>query len=121
MFEFNRHHTASALALLLAGSTGVLADAGLSLTLQNDSDDNLLVSVYDQNSQPPSVVMSNREIYGNASVSVSLSAGNGGHGHLSWTAVTVSKDVRRCGHGEERRLNDGDTVRVHTDGACRTR
>jgi hypothetical protein len=118
MLTHRRRGILCAGALLLVCSGQLLADGGLSLTLQNDSSDNLLVSVYDQNTQPPSAVLANREIYGNASLSITLTAGNGGHGHLSWTAVTVSTDARRCGHGEARHLNDGDTVNVHTVGGC---
>ena len=120
MVDFGRRRAASAFALLLAGSTGVLADGGLNITLRNDSGDNLLVTVYDQVAQPPAAVLSNREIYGDASVSITLTAGGSGHGHVTWSAVTVDHDMRKCGRGEERHLNDGDTVSVHADGACRT-
>jgi len=120
MIDFSRRRTASMLALLLAGSTGVLADGGLTITLRNDSGDNLLVTVYDQVTKPASTVLSNREIYGDASVSINLTAGGSGHGHLTWSAVTVDHDMRKCGRGEQRHLNDGDTVAVHADGACHT-
>lgn len=118
--DFRRRRVACALTLLLVGSTGVLADGGLTITLHNDSTNNLLVTVVDHVTQPPTTLLSNREIYGDASVSISITAGGSGHGHLSWSAITVDPDMRRCGRGDQNHLNDGDTVTVHTNGACRT-
>jgi hypothetical protein len=102
----------------LSGSAPVFADDGLSITITNDTSDSLLVSVYDQGTSPPQVVLSDRAIYGNASVSVSISADSSGHGHLSWTAMTADRDMRRCGRNDKPNLNDGDTVNVHADDSC---
>jgi hypothetical protein len=118
MLGCNRPFLAFACAVFLSGSTAVLGDGGLSITLSNDSSDNLLVTLYDQIAQPPQQLLSNRALYGNASMTVSISAGRQGHGHVSWTAVTADKDMRKCGHDENLHLNDGDTVYVHADGDC---
>jgi len=88
------------------------------ITLLNDSSDSLLVTVYDKGIQPPQPLISDREIYGNASMTVSISAGRQGRGHLSWTAVTADRNMRKCGQGDNLHLNDGDTVTVHADGDC---
>ncbi len=118
MLGFNRSSLAVACGMVLAGSTAALGDGGLMITLLNDSPDNLMVTLYDQGTQPPQQLLANRELYGNASMTVSIGAGRRGHGHVSWTAVTADHDMRKCGHGENRQLNDGDTVKVHADGDC---
>lgn len=118
MLRYDRPRFAVTCAVFLLGSTVVLGDGGLMVTLVNDSPDNVFVTAYDQGAQPPQALMSNREIYGNASLTVSVTAGRQGRGHLSWTAVTADRDMRQCGQGDERHLNDGDTVKVHADGDC---
>jgi hypothetical protein len=118
MLGCNRRFLAFACGIFLSGSTAVLGDGGLMITLSNDSSDNILVTLYDQGTQPPQQLLSNRAIYGNASMTLSISAGRQGHGHISWTAVTADKDMRKCGQGENRHLNDGDTVNVHANGDC---
>jgi hypothetical protein len=118
MLRYDRPRSAVACAVLLLGSTVVLGDGGLMVTLLNDSSDNVFVTAYDQGTQPPQPLVSNREIYGNASLTISVTAGQRGRGHLSWTAVTADRDMRQCGKGDEHHLNDGDTVKVHADGDC---
>jgi hypothetical protein len=95
-----------------------LAGDGLMITINNDSSDNLFVTVYDRSSSPPQKVLSHRALYGNASLSVTIAADRSGHGHLSWTAMTIDRDMRMCGHSQKSHLNDGDTVNVHADGNC---
>jgi hypothetical protein len=118
MLGFSRSRLAFACVAFLFGSPAVLGDGGLMITLLNDSSDSLLVTVYDKGIQPPQPLISDREIYGNASMTVSISAGRQGRGHLSWTAVTADRNMRKCGQGDNLHLNDGDTVTVHADGDC---
>jgi hypothetical protein len=106
------------LACLSLSVPAALGGDGLMITIYNDGTDNLFVTVYDRSSSPPQKVLSHSTLYGNASISVSIAADRSGHGHLSWTAMTVDHDMRRCGHKEKSRLNDGDTVNVHADGEC---
>jgi hypothetical protein len=91
---------------------------GLTITINNDGTDSVFVTVYDRSSSPPQQVLSHTALYGNASISVSIAADGSGHGHLSWTAVTTDRHMRKCGHNEKSHLNDGDTVNVHADGDC---
>jgi hypothetical protein len=95
-----------------------LAGSGVTIHIQNDSVDNLSVSVYDRGLGRKQPVVSGQVINGNGSISITVSANAQGQGHLSWTAVTVDSDMRRCGHHDNSGLNDGDTVRVHADAAC---
>jgi hypothetical protein len=95
-----------------------LSADGVMITINNDSSDNLFVTVYDRSLSPPQQVLSHTRLYGNASISVSITADKSGHGHLSWTAMTIDRDMRKCGHHEKSNLNDGDTVNVHADSDC---
>jgi hypothetical protein len=100
-------------------STSVVAgDGGLTITISNDSTSNLLVTVYDLNTDPAQKILASQVINGFATVSVSVSADDSGHGHLSWSATTVDRDMRQCGHRDKSDLNDGDTVHVSADGDC---
>ena len=118
MLGFSRPRIAFICVAFFLGSTAVLSDGGLKITLLNDSSDNVLVSAYDRGIQPPQLLVSDREIYGNASMTVSIAAGRQGRGHLSWTAVTVDRDMLMCGQDDNPHLNDGDMVKVHADADC---
>jgi hypothetical protein len=106
--------------LLLAMSTSAPGDSGLGVTINNNTTRDLLVTVYDLNSNPTVRVLSNQLINGYASLSVQLMADASGLGHLSWTAITPDRDMRRCGRREQTGLNDGDTVNVYVDTDCGT-
>ena len=118
MRTFNRLAIAFALGLFFCGSAAVSGGDGLTITINNDSTNNLLVTVYDRNANPPLKVLAGKIIYGSASISVAISPDDSGKGHVSWTATTVDHDMRRCGHNDKPNLNDGDIVRVHADGDC---
>ena len=117
MRTFNR--LAITLACSLIGFTDpALSQGGLSVTISNDTSDAIYVTAYDQNANPPQPVLSNRAIYGSASLTVMITADASGRGHLSWTATTIDRDMHRCGHNDKPNLNDGDTVNVHADADC---
>jgi hypothetical protein len=106
--------------LCCARGTAVLAGDGLTITLNNDSSDNILVTAYDQSGTPPRKILAGTAVYGSASITVVIAANSHGRGHLSWTAVSADPDMRMCGRGDNAHLNDGDTVTVHADGDCHT-
>jgi hypothetical protein len=107
------------LAVVLSlGSVAAFGDDTITITINNDSSDNVYVTVYDQNTSPPRLVLSSSAVYGSASITVAISANDAGVGHLSWTARTMDQDMRMCGHNDKSNLNNGDTVNVHADGAC---
>jgi hypothetical protein len=91
---------------------------GIDLTINNDTSDNLLVTIYDMGVSPRQTILSNRAIYGNASITVSTSVHASGSGHVSWTAMSQDPDMSKCGHGDKAGLNNGDTVSVYADGSC---
>ena len=105
--------------ICIPNSAAVHAGDGLTITINNDSSDNILVTILDQGGQPPPrKVLTSTPLYGSASLTVTISAGAHGRGHLSWTAVSMDPDMRMCGRGDSPHLNDGDTVAVHADGDC---
>jgi hypothetical protein len=118
MRVFNRLTIALTYLLFCMGGAAVYGDAGLTITVRNDTTDNLIVTIYDRNTSPPQKVLSNEVVLGSASIPVSISADASGQGHLSWTARTADPDMRMCGHNDKANLNDGDTVHVQADGDC---
>jgi hypothetical protein len=106
--------------LLILLSASAFAGDGLSITINNNTTDNLLVTVYDLNASPVARVLSDQTINGFASFTVTITADDSGAGHLSWTATTAGRDMRRCGRRDKPNLNDGDTVNVYTDSDCGT-
>jgi hypothetical protein len=106
--------------LLLAMSAVALGDNGLSVSINNNSTRDLLVTVYDMNTSPATRVLSSQTINGYASLSIHISADDSGMGHLSWTARTPDQDMRRCGSRDKPNLADGDTVNVYADSDCGT-
>ena len=118
MRALNGLSTAIAYLFSSLGSAPVFGDDGLMITINNDSSDSLLVTVYDQGTNPPQLILSRNAISGNASISVSIAADSSGQGHLSWTAMTADHDMRMCGHNDKPNLKDGDTVNVSADLDC---
>ncbi len=107
-------------ALLLMMNVSGLADGGLSVIINNNTPENLLVTVYDLNAGPAVRALSEQKINGFATLTVGISADTSGIGRVSWAAMTVERDMRRCGHGDPATVNDGDTVNVSTDSDCGT-
>jgi hypothetical protein len=108
-------------AVLSLAQSAASAAGAVTVRIQNDTVNNLIVTLYDRNFSRKQPMLSGQIINGNASISVTLTANASGQGHLSWEAATVDPDMRRCGHHDNPGLNDGDTVRVHADAACPAR
>jgi hypothetical protein len=108
--------------LLLMMSASAFAGDGLSIIINNNTTDNLLVTVYDLNASPVARVLSDQTINGFASLTVTIVADDSGAGHLAWTATSGGRDMRmrKCGRRDKPNLNDGDTVNVYTDSDCGT-
>jgi hypothetical protein len=107
--------------LLFVAGTAAPAGDGVSITLNNNTTGNLLVTVYDLNVTPAQKILSGELINGFASIKISIAADDSGRGHLSWTATTVDRDMRQCGHHNKPGLNDGDTVHVYANSECAAR
>jgi hypothetical protein len=118
MHALNRVAKPLAYSLLLLGGASVLAGAGMTININNNTTRKLLVTVYDLNTNPAQQVLASESINGFASVSVSIAADESGQGHLAWTATTVDPDTRMCDHRDMSKLNDGDTVHVYANSEC---
>jgi hypothetical protein len=98
--------------------TSVLGQGTVTIHVLNDTTDNLEVTLYDRNLRRHQMVFSGQIIYGNASISTTVSADSSGQGHVYWRAMSTDRDMRKCGHHEKAGLNNGDTVHVSANGSC---
>jgi hypothetical protein len=118
MRTFNRSMVWVAHVLLFLECAAAFAGDGVSININNNTTKNLLVTVYDLNTHPAQPVVSSTTINGFASISIKVGADASGQGHLRWTATTVDKDMRMCGHRNKPRLTDGATVHVYANSQC---
>ena len=103
--------------ILFMGSTAAFGD-GVTITINNNTTKDLLVTVYDLNTNPVQRVVANAIINGFASVPLTIAADGSGEGHLSWTATSGDRNMRTCGHHDRPHLNDSDTVHVYANSEC---
>jgi hypothetical protein len=114
---------AIALSVLIAAAastplSATRADGTLTIHIANDGPDNLQVTIYDRNLRRRQKVLSGQVIYGNASISMSISANSSGQGHVYWSAISTDRDLRKCGQHDKPHVNDGETIHVSADGPC---
>jgi hypothetical protein len=105
------------LLTLLAGATAV-ADDMVSIRISNDDTDDILVTVYDMNADPPGAVIVRQRINGFAWIPVSVVAGRAGFGHVQWTATSAVPGVRLCGQHDTRGLGNDEAVSVFANSPC---
>jgi len=103
--------------LTLTGATA-FGDDMVSLKISNDGTDDILVTVYDMNAEPPGAVIVRQRISGFAWIPVSVTAGRAGFGHIQWTATSAVSGKHRCGRGDTRGLENDDSVSVYADSPC---
>jgi hypothetical protein len=96
----------------------VRADGTITIHLANDGTDNLVVTLYDRNVRHRQLVLSGQIIYGNSSISTSITADSSAQGHLTWRAMSTDRDMPRCGHRDVLHVDDSSTVHVKADSAC---
>ncbi len=106
----------SCLPLLYAGAA--LGGEGVQVKITNDGTEDIVVTVYDMNTRPQRVVLENARINGFASVPVTLVGDPAGRANLSWTATSLYRKSRQCGHYEAA-LGDDASLNVHVDAPCR--
>lgn len=95
-----------------------LGGDGISLTVTNDGIVDIYVTVYDISVKPKATVLSHQRINGFASAPISVTADGGGRGNVSWSAVSVDKSDRHCGHGRRSGLSGDANINVHVDSFC---
>jgi len=108
------------LGFLLALSLGAtaMADDMVSIKISNDGTDDILVTVYDMNAEPPGTVVIRQRISGFAWIPLSVTAGRAGFGHVRWTATSAVAGLHRCGRHDTRGLERDDSVPVFADSPC---
>jgi hypothetical protein len=104
--------------LMLLVTTAAVADDTVTIRIYNDGADDIVVTVYDLNAQPPGAVLARQRINGFAWISLSVAEGALGNGHVMWTARTTDASFHKCGHQERRGLANDDSVRVFADSPC---
>jgi hypothetical protein len=109
------------LSLMLLVSAESVADDSVMIRIYNDDPDEILLSVYDMNAQPPEAVIANQRINGFAWIPILVAAGAAGKGHLKWIARTVDPDFHRCGYEEMHGLENDAFVYVSVNSSCVTR
>jgi hypothetical protein len=104
--------------LVVCARTSAQPAGTLTVQLQNDSGDNVAVTVYDRNLPQHQMILSGQVIYGNASQALTIAAGPSGQGHVYWTAMTTDPDMRQCGRHDRPGISDGDTIHVSAGNSC---
>lgn len=117
MRKLHRAAVIPGLLLLLAAGAGADGDSVV-IRISNDGTDDILVTVYDMNADPPGAVIVRQRINGFAWIPISVTAGAGGTGHIRWTATSALPGPHRCGHDGSRGLGNDDSVRVFADSQC---
>ncbi len=107
------------LSLMLLASAAAVADDPVMIRIYNDDADDIVLSVYDMNAEPPAAVIANQRISGFAWIPISVTAGAVGKRHLKWIARTVDPGFRRCGYQEMRGVANDALVYVSVDSSCR--
>jgi hypothetical protein len=115
---FNRAPFCLALACLSMACAAAQAGDMVTLSITNNDTDDILVTVYDMNTQPHGKVLDGQKISGFASVPISVAAGAGGTGHVYWRATTLDPDMPRCGHRDKAGLSNEDSVHVFAHSQC---
>jgi hypothetical protein len=103
------------LPLLFAGAA--LGGEGIEVKITNDGTEDIVVTVYDMNTSPERVVLTNTRINGFTSVPISLVGDATGKANLSWTATSTDPVFPKCGHANTVAANSA-TVSVHADSTC---
>jgi hypothetical protein len=118
MCSLDRSIAAVVYAWLIFGSLSATAGSGMTITINNDTSNDLLVTVYDLNTRSVQKILSSEKINSFASISVTINPDEAGRGHLSWSATNTDGGSRTCGHIDSIALNDSDTVQVYANSAC---
>jgi hypothetical protein len=106
------------LLLTMLVSATAIGDDMVAIRINNDGTDDIIVTVYDMNAEPPGAVVVRQKISGFAWIPISVTAGAAGMGHIRWTATSAKAGLRQCGHHEMHGLGNDDSVQVFADSPC---
>jgi hypothetical protein len=96
---------------------GLVAD-GVQVKISNETVQDLVVNVYDMNTQPQKMLLSNAHINGFTSVLVNAIGDATGRANLSWTATSTDSLSPKCGQDQAQGLANNAAVIVHADSNC---
>ena len=113
-----RHTILVSLSLMLLAATAATADDPVTIRIYNDQAEDIIVTVYDMNAQPPEAVLENQRINGFAWIPVLVAAGAVGNGHVKWIARTAEASFRECGYQEMRGVANDSFVYVSANSSC---
>lgn len=94
-----------------------LGGEGVQVKITNDGTADIVVTVYDMNTQPHRVILENARINGFTSVPINVVGDSTGRANLSWTATSLDPNSRQCGH-DEVAVSDDASLNVHADSSC---
>lgn len=116
----NLHPRSAVIAALLLTWAGAraMADDRVPITITNNGTDDIIVTVRDMNTSPPTKILSQQRINGFASVPVAVIADAAGNGHVSWRAYTTDPSMRKCGRKNKAGLASGASVHVYAKSQC---
>ena len=115
----NKAVTIFSLSLVMLTGAAAVADDPVNIRIYNDSAEDIVVSVYDMNAQPPEAVIADQRINGFAWISASVAAGAVGKGHVKWVARNVDPSFHSCGSREMHGVANDALVYVSVDSSCR--
>jgi hypothetical protein len=103
--------------LTFAGA-GAFADDKVPITVTNDNNDDVIVSLFDMNTTPRTKLLSHQRINGFASVPIAVTADANGNGHVYWKARSSGSDTPKCGAKDKPGLSTDASVHVYAKSAC---
>jgi hypothetical protein len=118
MRTFNRSPLMLALVIIFLGGESAFGGDAVTITINNNTTEVLLVTVYDLNTNPVQRALSSKTINSFSSITITIAADDSGQGHLSWTATSGDRNMRTCGHRDKPGLDNGDTVHVFANSEC---
>jgi hypothetical protein len=110
-----RSVTIGLVSLLAAGAA--FGGEGVQVKITNDGTEDIVVSVYDMNTRPLRVILENARINGFTSVPINVIGDSTGRANLWWTATSIDKNSRHCGH-DQAAVSDDASLNVHADSSC---
>jgi hypothetical protein len=106
----------TAIPVLLTGTA--LGGEGVQVRITNNGTADIVVTVYDMNTNPERVVLENAHINGFTSVPINAIGDATGRANLSWTATSTDANSRKCGHDDTVSVSNDGAVNVRAESSC---
>ncbi len=114
--------TIAAFGVLTFAGAGAYADDKVAITVTNDNNDDVIVSLFDMNTTPRTKLLSHQRINGFASIPIAVTADANGNGHVYWKARSAGgSDTPKCGAKDKPGLSTDASVHVYAKSDCRSK